>query len=103
MTIMLLLVSLGSYSLAILGMCARHTRLELCSRDYDNDSIHNPESLGEGIGVMGRRPGPGLNPPKQGDVIPNLPALVGTLPFRAGRRSASSYRASQQHMLESCT
>jgi|GEM_PF-3370616 len=36
---------------------------------------------------MGQRPGPGLNPPKQGDVIPNLPALVGTLPFRTGRRS----------------
>ena len=39
--------------------------------------LHNPESR-KGIGVMGRRPGPGLNP-RTGDVGPNLPALAGTL------------------------
>ena len=37
---------------------------------------------------MGRRPGPGLNPQRRGHVAPNLPALVGTLPFGTGRRSA---------------
>ena len=70
-------VSFVSYSLATLNTRAKHTGLELCSRDYDNGSVHNPESLEGGIGVMGRRPGPGLNPPKQGDVIPNLPASGG--------------------------
>jgi len=39
--------------------------------------LHNPESARYGrIGVMGRRPGPGLN---ERDVAPNLPALAGTL------------------------
>ena len=43
-----------------------------------------PSPSKRGIGVMGRRPGPGLNPPKQGDVIPNLPALVGTPALQDG-------------------
>ncbi len=36
-----------------------------------------PSPSKRGVGVMGRRPGPGLNPPEQGDVIPNLPASGG--------------------------
>jgi len=48
-----------------------------------------PSPSKRGVGVMGRRPGPGLNPPEQGDVIPNLPALGEPPPFRTGRRSVS--------------
>jgi len=46
--------------------------------------LHNPESSRRGrIGVMGRRPGPGVNP-KKGDVRPNLPALAGTPALKDG-------------------
>jgi len=84
MTIMSMFVSLGSYSLATLNTRAKHIRLELCSRDYDSWNTHNPESLEGGIGVMGRRPSPGLNLPKQGDVIPNLLVLRGNPALQDG-------------------
>ena len=55
-------VSLGGQSLAILNRNTRYTRLNL--RPRGGDKVHNPESFYKGIGVMGRRPGPGLNPPR---------------------------------------
>ena len=42
-----------------------------------------PSPLKRGIGVTGRRPDPGLNPPR-GDVAPNLPTLSGTLALQDG-------------------
>jgi len=74
-------VSLGSHSLAILNTRAKHTRLEL----------YNPESLEGGIGVTGRRPGSGLNPPKRGDVAPKPPASggEGTLALQGGEEVSS--------------
>ena len=86
LVMMLVFVSFGSHSLAALNTCAKHARLELCSRDYDCWSTHNPESLEEGVGVTGRRPGPEAKPPKQGDVAPNLPTSGGeeTLTLQGG-------------------
>ena len=57
-------------------MHAKHTRLELCSRDYDNN-IHNPESLEERDRGNGSETRPGAKPSERGDVASNLPALGG--------------------------
>jgi hypothetical protein len=43
-----------------------------------------PSPSKRGIGVMGRRPGPGLNPPEQGDVILNLLVLRGNPALQDG-------------------
>ncbi len=44
-----------------------------------------PESLEERGRGNGRRPGPGLNPAKAGNVAPNLPALRGGEEVRTKR------------------
>ena len=65
-------------------MHAKHTRLELCSRDYDNGSVHNPESLKKRGGGNGSETRSGIKSPRAGRCNPKPPSLGGTPALQDG-------------------
>jgi len=74
MMIMSILVSLGSHSPAILNTQAKYTRLDLCSRDYDDNNTHNPESLKKRGRGNGSETQPKIESPKTGKCSPKPPS-----------------------------